>query len=324
MSLMYLHPEAEAELLLSEMIRVAMSTMTIRHRIEVRTLIRRMVAIMTIERQALKRERAIDWPIFAEMSFPEDTWVVSIEIKRSVQELISHAVTQAAATLALALRGAFPELSSMLLVAIGSVVPLTSKVATLKAQRSGLWSDLEERGMVLPNGERAEARLEYDGKSLGYAGAITTGCDQFDINVELTRAMVSVCIGGPLGPQLYRDITSSGGQRPLDKAELLRESVARLDSDSFVVRGFGGFDDRIVGIEAFLIGRRADLLEKSARLALQLLRYCPDVTQGSIKWKLRSVCVVLKLARYIDDRLEMGRKLRMSLASSIEELRKIE
>jgi hypothetical protein len=168
--------------------------------------------------------------------------------------------------LAGAIRATFPEVSSLLIVAIGGSVPSASKLAVFKAERSRLWSSLEENAVKLPEGERAVVRLEYDDGLLGYAGAIHTTYDQFEICVELTRTLTSLCVGGMLGPKLYSYISSSHRKSPPSKTELLRESISRLDIDSFIVRGFGAFDDGIVGAEVFLSGQRADALQRQLSL----------------------------------------------------------
>jgi hypothetical protein len=266
-SSMYLLPVAEPGLLPSEMTQAAMSIRMIRRKIGVRTSIRRMVVIMTIERQTLKRERAADWPIFADLPLARNVYVLSVEIARQAQEPISLAVTHAAATVGSALSATFPGISSILLLAIGRATPVTAKLAALKAERSRLWTNLEDNGGKLPDGSRVEARIEYGDKSFGYVGNIAITWTDFSNAIELTRTLNAVCIGGEPARLFFREIAESNPYSPLAKTALLRASVQQIGDDSFVVRGFGGFDDRIVGVEVFSTEQQADLLERNISLA---------------------------------------------------------
>jgi hypothetical protein len=224
------------------------------HRIAVRTLTHRTTGIMTTNRIAIQNDSLHNWPIFTDIDIPPTLGVMSIEIRRRLDEDIPSTGVMAAQALVAAMRTVAEPFGSILLIALGDAISPSGRSASYRAERDKLWSTLEKSGAVLPAGERLERKLACTEGSSRFAGIISVAIEDLPIALEVTRQINSVCIC-----EFPRSSTDSAWQQvapllehcPPDQAAMLRELIPTVTGDMFVARSFGSFDDVSVGVDIF-------------------------------------------------------------------------
>lgn len=227
----------------------------IRLKTVVRTLIPKMAITMTTRQPKLTREAARDWPLFSEDDVPSEMGVLSIQVQRRSGESIDLAATNVSALLATALTPVLEAQRCRLwLVALGSPVSRSSKLAAYRAERDALWGTWEAAGVHLPGGSRSEMEMANSPEVLRFAGCIElpSGND-LQIALEVTRRENALVLGQLNGHDDLDPIGFLASLNPLpaDSVGLLRATVRQLGGEYFAVRSFGWFDDVEVGVEVF-------------------------------------------------------------------------
>jgi hypothetical protein len=202
------------------------------------------------------------------LAFTDDVGVLSVEVLRGPQEDLSSALEEAAEVLVPSRVLASDEVRRLTLVVAGRSVDPSSRVAAYNVERDKLWAALEREGRSIPAGRRLESRIQYDDGSFGFVGIIDLELSELSRALGITRELNAVCIGtGVSEPEQIADqIVSSLASRSADSRSLLRVLVTRANQGDLILRGYGEFDDRNVGVEVFakdeILNRIADDIDE--------------------------------------------------------------
>ncbi len=209
---------------------------------------------MTTRRIDIRRERPGDWPIFDGLDLPRELGVLSVEINRLPAEKIKAAVREASDNFRTAwMRASLPRRWRMWLLVASRPVRRADRIAMLQATRLGLWGATEKAGIELPRGARSETKVSYNGGLTGFAGSISLESDDIPVALEVTRRENAICLAVDISSAdpLFR-VASIRPERLTAKVpDLFLLGVKAANDASFAVRGFGAFDDRMVGVEVF-------------------------------------------------------------------------
>ncbi len=203
--------------------------------------------------QTIRRERARDWPIFDGRELPNDIDVLTVQLRRRSMESIELVVAQASEMLRLALANSTSPGNSFWLAAWGNPVDPRNKVGAYLARRDGLWAAVEKTGIVLPEGPRNEAEVNYDDGSFGFGGSINFALNEIPVALELTRRKNAICLAtedvitDPIGNSKVASFSSADYRLPI----LIRAAAGEFGEWVFLARSFGKFDDSTVGAEIF-------------------------------------------------------------------------
>ena len=138
--------------------------------------------------------------------------------------------------------------------------------------RNRLWAQWQRENVVLPHGMRHDFPLERSDDKLQFAGWIDCEIDELGVAVEVTRTHPALCVLHPdprstewLG--LIADVLVRLGDPASDGGDLLRGFIPALRQGAILLRGFGGFDDNVVGVDLYGQARTIDAIEASLRPA---------------------------------------------------------
>jgi hypothetical protein len=207
---------------------------------------------MTTSRLTIRRERARDWPLLQGLPIAADIGVLSLEILRGPREDLVSAVAEASGVLATS-RAFASDVLRLTLAAAGRSVDPSAKLAAYNVERDKLWVTLQREGLAIPAGSRRESRVQYGDGSFGFGGTIDLELVELSKALEITRTVNAVCIGNAtLESELVIDhVISSLALPPAVPRSLLQVLIARVNRNEMIVRGYGEFDDRNVGVEVF-------------------------------------------------------------------------
>jgi hypothetical protein len=216
---------------------------------------------MTTRAISVRRVAAQDWPLFADIVPDQGLEVLLLEVRRGSTENMQSAVADVASALAVVLRQEpFVGRFTGWLIALGQRIQPSQRVAALYARRDGLWGTFEKSGLVVPEGARTDGRLTYPDGSFAPVGELRIDPSGLPAALEITRIRNAVCLAGdsianPMAELVRQPLT-------LDQSEpnLFAESVRRLRGDAVALRGFGRFDDVLVGVDIVGRGQFFDLL----------------------------------------------------------------
>ncbi|MGW6374980.1 hypothetical protein ACWFRB_02790 [Rhodococcus sp. NPDC055112] len=177
--------------------------------------------------------------------------VVGIEVRRVGSETIPAAVAIAAGTLS----NAVPSLLAGQLILVGASQPLApfNRLGALTMKRESLWNRWENNGAVLPSGDRQDFQLDRTDELLQFGGWLVTDAADFGAAIEITRERPAVLLLVPSGFVLGDLVSSIEDVRQVsvDGNSLVSHFVPLLPEDGTLIRGFGSFDDRVVGIDVY-------------------------------------------------------------------------
>ncbi len=246
------------------MTRVGMNSRTIHRKTGARTSIRRMAITMTTRRVAVRRERVEGWPIFRGLALPNDLAAISIEITRSPNQEIDHAVGAVSAILgtSLAALGDAGQLKLWLVIA-GAPIKRTDRVAAYRANREKVWGVLERQGISVPSGSRRDLELPLLGDSFGLLGSVELEPSNLQAALRVTRLADAVCLAThPLASDPLASLVPRLAQRAGAGIPGLLVALIQLHANwTFAARAFGEFDDHSVGVEVFAFDTFLDVLE---------------------------------------------------------------
>lgn len=220
---------------------------------------------MTTRRLAIRRERVRDWPALAGYEIPSDLGVLSLELQRTPHEKLPEAVAEASGALRSGLDPVLgPGPYQLWLLCLGKPHRSSSRVGAYHAERDKLWAAMEKTKTGLPQGRRIEARVQY-GVDFGFAGSIEFELGDLPVALEVTRVENAVCVAtDPLvADPLTRWITPLLGSVNTEPPTLLTLMLEVFPNLTLVARGFGQFDDAVVGAEVFGPDSFLDALERS-------------------------------------------------------------
>lgn len=221
---------------------------------------------MTTRHVAVRRERVEEWPIFRGLALPNGLAAISVEITRSPNQAIDHAVGDASAILgtSLAALGAAEQLKLWLVVA-GAPIKRTDRVAAYWANREKVWGVLERQGVSVPSGSRRDLELPVLGDSLCLLGSVELEPSNLQAALRVTRLADAVCLAThPLAADPLPSLVPTLAQRAGAGAGAPGLLVALIQMHAnwtFAARAFGEFDDHSVGVEVFAFDAFLDVLE---------------------------------------------------------------
>ncbi|WP_156112139.1 hypothetical protein [Prescottella defluvii] len=120
-------------------------------------------------------------------------------------------------------------------------------------KRESLWKRWEDDGAALPPGDRHDFQLNRNDDLLQFGGWLTTDTANLGAVIEVSRDRPAICLLLPSEfaiDELERVIE---GVRPVsvDGNSLVRHFVPLVLEGAKLVRGFGSFDDRVVGADVY-------------------------------------------------------------------------
>jgi hypothetical protein len=221
---------------------------------------------MTTRRFFVRRERAVDWPMFEGSNLPEGMEVLSIEASRLVHEEIDDVVQEASDLLRIALeRSMWTHATGLWLLTIGSPISRKSRSAALKALKRGVRGDLERDGLFVSAEPDVETEINLTEEEFVLTGNVEINPADLAVAIRITRIKSAiVTITSKSASRFILDRVSSqlsdGAKRP---DRLVPLAVPMIDSTTFLVRGFGEFDDVRAGVDVFAVKPLIDSLEQA-------------------------------------------------------------
>jgi hypothetical protein len=186
-----------------------------------------------------------------------------VEITRSINQTIDHAVGDASALLGSSLAAlGLAEQHKLWLVVTGAPIKRTDRVAAYRANREKIWGVLERQGISIPPGSRSDLEIPLPDNSFGLIGSVELDLDDLQAALNVTRLADAVCLAthsltDPL-PSLVPGITQCVGP---GESKLLVTLVQLHANWTFAARAFGQFDDYSVGVDVFASDSFLDVLE---------------------------------------------------------------
>ncbi|MFD4468323.1 hypothetical protein ACFWPA_08525 [Rhodococcus sp. NPDC058505] len=226
---------------------------------------------MTTESGDLSLDRAscADVPLLRSVSAElSDIDVLGIEVNRSSVAGLTPAagVAEAAHAASQALSLLSDELWGLMLVAASWPTQPPNRLAASLAMKHRVWGQWERESVMLPVGARHDFPLTRSDDRLRFAGWLDCDIEEFGVAIEVTRTHPALCVlhpesvSGDLHSVIDRALQGLGDPDP-DGGELLRRLIPALQLGALIVRGFGVFDDRRVGVDIYAQARRIDAIE---------------------------------------------------------------
>ncbi|MDH6680758.1 hypothetical protein M2284_004988 [Rhodococcus sp. LBL1] len=204
------------------------------------------------DRISLNRASAESVPVLADLVHRRPrVGVVGIEVRREGSQSIPAAVAVAAN----ALSNADPSLLPGRLVIVGVSQPLApvNRLGALMMKRESLWNRWQNDGTVLPPGDRHDFQLNRDDERLQFGGWLMTDTANLGAAVEVSRDRPAVCLLLPpeIGAADLERVIEGVRLASVDGNSMVRHFVPLVLEGAKLVRGFGSFDDRVVGTDVY-------------------------------------------------------------------------
>lgn len=206
----------------------------------------------TSERISLNRESAESVPVLADLAQRRPRiGVVGIEVRREGSRSIPAAVAVAVNTLS----KAASSVSAGQLVLVGVTQPLApfNRLGALTMKSESLWKRWENDGAVLPPGDRHDFQLNRSDDLLQFGGWLSTDTANLGAVLEVSRDRPAICLLLPSEFAIDELERAIEGLRlvSVDGNLLVKHFVPLVLGGAKLVRGFGSFDDRVVGADVF-------------------------------------------------------------------------
>lgn len=217
---------------------------------------------MNGNRFTLNREPAQSVPILAPVAsaYP-GIGVLGIEFARVGDRSISGAVASAFEVL----RPAVSSFANSRVALVGMTPPLRSysRTGRLSMERQALWGQWESQGVALPHGERRD--WQTGRTDVQFGGLLVTDLEQLGTAIEVSRARSAVCLVLPPPENIDRLERAARAIRDVsaDGNTLVPQLVPSIPSGGLLIRGFGSFDDHVVGIDIYADTAELDSLQQA-------------------------------------------------------------
>jgi hypothetical protein len=188
---------------------------------------------------------------------------ISVEITRSLNQTIDHAIGDASAIFGASLAAlGIGEQHKLWLVVTGAPIKRTDRVAAYRANREKIWGVLERQGISIPPGSRSDLKIPLPDDSFSLIGSVELELGDLRAALGVTRLADAVLLAthsltDPLPSLVPRLAQCVGAGEP----KLLITLVQLHANWTFAARAFGHFDDSSVGVDVFASDSFLDTLE---------------------------------------------------------------